>query len=237
MGEDKNNILVKIAKMAEENPDAALDFIREIFYKYPEFETDEGIGPVLKFSKARAYQYKGLKPLIEKKLTKIATIETEELRSYFTNKNLDYLEMALSEIKQAEDIDPEFIKTMQNHTDGIASVLERCRPGRVQQILGKTKLNYFGTDRINVIPHLTDEEKLPPDKLRPFLDIPFKFISIVKSALLYYTGVDAKGRKFVSCMLFGKIFDDMKEEETYGDASIGEIDFFDDKTVSYKIEK
>jgi hypothetical protein len=133
--------------------------------------------PFLKWCKARAYQIKGLQPLIERNCLKINNTKTSELCSYFNNKQLDFLELALLEIRETEDVDPGFIKSIENHVDGIASVLERCRPGRVQEIIGNTKMQYFGVERISTLPKLNRE--IHPEELRPFFNIFFNFPSKV----------------------------------------------------------
>ena len=235
--EEEEEALHKIFERCESDPDAGLEFIKKAISENPDLESYV----FLKFCKARAYQIKGVRPLQDNPGVNVGIAGLEELRSYINDENLNYLELALSEFRQIEDTDPGFLNNLwtkgPNHEDAMANILERCRPGRVQQILGKTKLNYFGVDRISTVPHLTDAEKLPPEELRPFLQIPFSFPSIVKSALVFETDRDAKGRKYILCWLFEKVFDDFGEDETYGDAMVGEIYLFDDGKIAHTLEE
>jgi hypothetical protein len=234
---DENETFEKIFNLCESDPDAGLEFIKKAVSEKPELESYI----FLKFCKARAYQVKGVQPLRDRPFVKVGVAGPEELRLYLNDENLNYLELALLEVRQIEDIDPsalkEFGEEWETQVDAMACILERCRPGRVQQILGKTKLNYFGVDRISTVPHLTDKEKLPPEELSPFLQIPFNFPSIVKSTLVFQTGTDVKERKYILCWLFGKVFDDFGDDETYGEAEVGEIYLFDDGTFDHTLEE
>jgi hypothetical protein len=105
--------------------------------------------PFLKLCKARAYQVKGLKPLLEGPFINIAIAEPDGLRWCISDENLNYLGLTLLELKQIEDIDSEAMNIIgEGFIDGVAIILEECRPGRVQQVLGRTKLRYFGISRI-----------------------------------------------------------------------------------------
>lgn len=233
----ENEAFEKIFCLCESDPDAGLEFIKKAISENPVLESYVFLG----FCKARAYQVKGVQPLRNRPWVNVGVAKPEELRSYINDENLNYLELALSEIKQMEEIDPsapeELGERWEEQIDAMACILERCRPGRVQQILGKTKLNYFGVDRIHTVPHITDEEKLSPEELRPFLQTSFSFPSIIKSALVYYTGKDVKGRKYILCWLFGKVFNDFGDNETFGDAKVGEIYLFDDGTFTDALEE
>jgi hypothetical protein len=65
----------------------------------------------------------------------------------------------------------------EKYVDEMAVVLERCRPGRVQQILGRTKLKYFGIDRI-ADPYVRRGGILPPEELQFLLPyfLPFPIL-------------------------------------------------------------
>lgn len=225
---DENEAFEHVLRLCESDPDAGLDFIKKAVSDEPVLESYV----FLKFCKARAYQMKGVQPLRERPWVKVGVAEPEELRLYINDENLNHLELALAESKQIEDIDPSalegFGEQWEEQVDAMGCILERCRPGRVQQILGKTKLNYFGVKRIKPVPHVTDEEKLPPEELKPFLQVFFNFPSVVKSALVVEYGRDARSRKYILCWLFAKMFDDFETGETFGDARVGEIYLFDD---------
>jgi hypothetical protein len=235
MAEEEEEMFAKIWNLCESDPDEGLEFIKKAISEKPVLESYA----FLKSCKARAYQIKGVQPLRDKPWVKVGIAGPEELRLYINDENLNYLELALSEISQVEDLDPEVVGSLywaegDTQVDTMACILERCRPGRVQQILGKTKLLYFNVGRIKTVP---SEEELPPEKRRPFLDIPFSFPSIIKSVLVLEVGRDAKGREYIHYMLFGKLFDDFEPGETCGDAEIGTIYLFNDGTFAHTLEK
>jgi len=231
--EDKelNKIANEIWNLCETDPDEGLRSIDGMMRRYPVLKTY----PFLKLCKARAYQIKGLKPLLERPFINIAIAEPDELRRYISDENLNYLELALLELKQIEDIDPQVINIIgEGFIDGTAIVLERCRPGRVQQIFGRTKLKYFGINRI-ADPYARRGGILPPEELQLFTDIFFTSSHIVKSALLVETGRDSKGRRFILAWLFDKTFDEFEPEEKFGDAVVDKIYLFEDGTYAHSI--
>lgn len=235
--EDKVAYLLNFCEFI--NPDLGLEIIDS--NQDLEFMSN----PLTKLAKTLAFGSKAvLYQLHQRPEINVATMEQSELRQELglDDERLDELELALQEFAQIERTYPKFVESiastpMEDKLDTIAVVLERCRPGRVQELLGKTKLNYFGVDRISTVPRITDEEKLPPKELGPFLYIPFTFSSVAKSALVFQIGKDVKGRKYILCWLFGKVFDDFGDNETFGDAKVGEIYLFDDGTFSYTLER
>jgi hypothetical protein len=135
-----------------------------------------------------------------------STFNEEELRENLgiTDAHLDYLELALREIREMEKINPEAFKVFvtdnelgKAKVDAIATLLERCRPGRVQELLGKTKLIYFGPSRT----FIHNDCKITKEEFFVFRDIFFTPRKIAKSAILGINGVDDKGRRYVIVVL------------------------------------
>lgn len=62
---------------------------------------------------------------------------------------------------------------------------------------GKTKLKYFGAERIKIVRRSVDETRV-----KPFLDIFFKFHTIVRAAL-----VMSQGSGYILCSLYQRTFD------------------------------
>jgi len=229
--------LSEIFNLCESEPDAGLEWIGKNARENPKLEIESNV--FLKLCEARAYYTKGLRPLKGRPFTEVEEAEPEELRLYVNDENLNCLELALQEIRQIEDTFPDLLKWLGQDREAIvdemAFVLERCRPGRVQQILGKTKLYYFGGSRIgNVMPEFANPDigrlSLRPEELRPFLLMPFSFPSTVKSAVLVLARRDTKGRRYIECSLLAKALNDFAPDETINDAKIGEICLFDDGT-------
>jgi len=203
-----------------------------------------------------AYGSKGLFQLSRSKPDiDFAAFDQEELRDDLvgTNTHIDYVEKGLQEIREMEEIHPgaltlfgtEEDRMGELKVDAMAMVLERCRPGRVQQILGRTKLLYFGVERIKVLPRdLLGGRPIESTSgsLRPFMDASFSYEVIVKSALVVHKGADDKGRRFIWVQLFGKTFAEFGTDETFGDArpsmNLYDVKLFDDGTFdAYKIRE
>lgn len=226
--------------LCESDPDAGLELISTVVCDRPELASKSFI----RFAKAMAYMSKGFLPFAGRPYVEIDVAGPEELRSYLNDDNLNHLELALVEIRQIEDIDQAFVSKIgrdedrigQNKVDAIATVLERCRPGRVQQILGKTKLSYFGVARLKILPHI--EAPLLPSDTKPFLQVFFSHDSIVRSALIFGQGTDSKQRKYIECMLYERSFQDLGPSDTFEDARWGGgVVLFDDGTFAHPLER
>lgn len=149
----------EIVSLCYSDPDAGLEVIRKVISENPELESNS----LLTVAKATAYGSKGLyQTMRQKPELNIHITDAHEIREMLglTDKQLDCLEIALREIRELEKVDPEMWKKLQSHeplarlvlraenkhdgyaiglitlVDGIVIVLEKCRPGRFQQILG-----------------------------------------------------------------------------------------------------
>lgn len=232
---NEDNINPYLFRLCESDPDLALSIIEESIKKDPSIESE----PVYRFCRARAYQIKGTLCLRDKPWVKVGTANPDEIRLYVNDDDLNCLELSLLENGNVENDDPSILKIFgeewENQIDAISCILERCRPGRVQQIRGKTKLNYFGVDRNRILPDI--EKELPPEQLRHFLNILFSYSTIVKSAVIIETDTDTSDREYIYSMLFGKTFDEFAPGETFEDAQIGSIYIFDDGTFIDSVER
>ena len=223
-----NEKLAKILNLWESNPDASLKFIKQTIREKPGTESD----PFGKFAKAIAYGSKGLFQLARSKPDIDFTgFDEEELRDDLgiTDMHLDYLEKGLQEIKEMKEIRPGALKIFGTEedrmgklkVDAMEMVLERCRPGRVQQILGKTKLYYFGPRRVvypsDLSSELGEQPKISQEEFKIFSDIFFSFHTIVRTAIIMKQGKDNKGRKYLKCMLGKRTRDNPAPGETLGD--------------------
>jgi hypothetical protein len=233
MPEKSEDILAKILNLCESNPDAGLEFIEQTIRDKPESESD----PFGKFAKAMAYGSKGLFQLSRRKPdVDFAGFDQEQLRDDLgvTDTHLDYLEKGLQEIRQMEELHPGALRLFGTEdermgelkVDAMAMVLERCRPGRVQEILGKTKLIYFGPER--VFSH--NDCDITEREFRVFREIFFASEDIAKSALLRLDGEDKKGRRYVTVVLYKepKVFNEWGEQSPVA----GFVCLFNDATFS-----
>lgn len=239
----KSDDVAKILNMCESDPEAALDFIEQTIKKKPDAKSN----PFGKFAKAMAYGSKGLFQLSRSKPEiDFLGFDEEEMRDDLgiTDTHLDYLEKGLQEIKEMEEIHPGALKMFGTEedrlgelkVDAMAGVLERCRPGRVQQILGKTKLKYFGPRRVvypsDLSSTIQEIKKLSPEDFKVFSDIFFTFHSIVRTTMITSQGMDSRGREYIGCMLFRRTLNNPAPGETIGDTLKfeGSVYLFDDGT-------
>jgi hypothetical protein len=201
--EDISEHMSEILNLCETDPDVGLELIEQVIKTNPELE----LNPFTRFAKAIAYGSKGLFKLLRNKpRMDWTTFDEEELRENLgiTDAHLDYLELALREIREMEKINPEAFKVFvtdnelgRAKVDAIATVLERCRPGCVQELLGKTKLIYFGPSRT----FIHNDCKITEEEFFVFRDIFFTPRKIAKSAILGINGVDDKERRYVIVVL------------------------------------
>lgn len=220
--------VANILNLCESDPDGGLELI-ESMVNVDSDDIEFNFNPITKLAKAIAYGSKGLFLLSRSKPEIDFTVfDEEELREYgITDTHLDYLEKGLQEIKEMEEIHPGALKMdrwPEIKVDMMAMVLERCRPGRVQELIGKTKLIYFGPERIfkhNDCATTEEESKI-------FCDILFACEAIAKSALMVLDGRDSKGRRYVTVALYreSKIFNELREQSPIA----GHVCLYDDGT-------
>jgi len=219
--------LAKIMNLCEDNPDIGLDLIN-LWWNDLKKESN----PIVKWAKFLAYGSKGLFSLVrrlklESEELEIPTWEGWEFKEKLklNDNHLDYLESALIELKEIEKIDPSFVEKVGTEeeplgkvkVEAVALALERCRPGRVQELLGKTKLQYFGAERIKITNDVLTQKPIDDRELHEFLDIFFEFPSIIKSAVVIHKGIENDGRKSIWIQLFEKVFNEFGPDETFGD--------------------
>ncbi len=191
---ETENIMAEIVNMCEIDPDAGLEFIDKTIKENPEIKNN----PFGKFARAMAFGSKGLFQLsCRRPDVNFSVFEEDELRTILgvNDTHLDYLEKGLNEIRLMEEIFPNALEKLgaeeyklgEKKIDAMALVLERCRPGRVQQILGKTKLLFFGHSRILTVGNFKVNE-LSKNIFMRVRNIFFTFNSIVRTAIVLEEG-------------------------------------------------
>ena len=232
-GKDVAEKISKILNLCETNPDELLELIK----------VEKSNNPLLKWAKAMAYGGKGLFKALgalnldDGQLLEASSWEARDFREKLrlTDEQLDYLEVALREVREIEMVTPGFVAMIgtdeepigEAKVDAIASALERCRPGKVQELMGTTKLLFFGSAhrRMGVRPGLDLTSKDYAILLNPRFSAPL----VVKAAIAMDKGADGKGRRFVTCLLYQKCLDEWGPDETLETASsAGVLYFFDD---------
>lgn len=247
MAQNKEAILAQILNLCEYDPDAGLEFIERTVAGNPEAGSD----PFGRFAKAMAYGSKGLFQLARSKpQVDFTGFDKEGLRDELgvTDTHLDYLEEGLQEIKAMEEIRPGALKLFGTEedkmgelkVDTMAMVLERCRPGRVQAILRRTKLRYFGPRRVLYLSDLnrdSAEWRLSREDFGVFTDVFFSHPSIVRSAIVMGQGTDSEGRKYLDCMLCERTREDPAPGDTVAEMLLFKAHkyLFDDGSSGYDL--
>lgn len=220
-----------LCEVADTNPDLALEFIEKTIEDNPEAASELYVMTC----KVIAFKAKGIQPLRESQFTRVDVAEPEELRGYLQEGHLDWLELALNEISGIEKLDSEkeYMKVLAPDIDCVACIVEKCRPGRVQEMLGWTKLWYFGLSRIKPTDYV--KQGIPIRKVNEFLKVPFSFPRIVKSAVAYDFGTDEREREYITFRLFPDFISDWANNDEIGDHEMGGVTIYDDGT--YEIEE
>lgn len=248
--------LVGLCTLCQSDPDAGLAMSRWISpERSPDvaFEPDEiaeqllvlGPGhvsfePLVYIGRFIAYAEKGLlRHLRQNPMTDFLSADAGEVQSRLdlTEEDIGFLEAALREMRQLEYISRPLAWQEDDLTakkvDGVAKVLEKFRPGRVQEILGKTKLYYFqGTKRLKVLDGIDQKSG------RPLLHVFFSPAKTARSAVAATQGHDGRGRAYLHCILFQGSFEDLGPDDTLGTAGdAGSVYLFDDGTFSTELEE
>jgi len=230
-----------ISELCYSVPGVALALIESTIREKPALAAE----PALKFLKAKACGSIGFFQLIPPGVDP-SPFGEDRLRNIvgITDQHLDLLEKGLWEIREIEEADPHALENVlknypedQGLVDGLAMAVERCRPGRVQEILGKTKVWYFGGNRIKIasVPFAPTQEQLGSVIQQHAF---FQTSSIVRSAMAFSHGTDRNGRDYVHFYLYERSFEELGPEETIGDArSVGSILLFDDGTSAPTLSK
>ena len=248
---DIDDNMARLLNLCEKDPDKALEFI-ESRSNVLESTKDLYLVHFIKFCEALAYGSKGFLKFWHENMDN-QNFKDKDMK-YFRNEvglneeKIKYLEIAMQKVKEILDYDTEFLKDFgpekekiggvlvdysmgEAKIDIIASVLERCKPGKVQEILGMTKLMYFGIDRIRFIKSI-DEKSL---NFGLFENIFFSAPSIVKSALIMGVQPYKSGHNYLECTLFKKTVELLGPEETLEtlEPLNGVVWLYPDRTYSY----
>jgi hypothetical protein len=85
--------------------------------------------------------------------------------------------------------------------DAIGPVLESHRPGKVQQLLGKTKLRYLvEREAVSINTSCADDLIPSNEELKLYGNIFFSFPQIIKSAFVFYRSYDEKLKRNYLCV-------------------------------------
>jgi hypothetical protein len=198
-------------KMAHEDPDLFIKIASDMVNSNENVLTD----PMFRLCRGIAFGMKGAKKyLIIKK---------------YDDEILELYEKSLLEFGKFFKLSPEDMPPkpyLEKKIDAIGISLEPLKPGRVQELLGFTKLKYLVYGEKVSINEDCEENLIPTeDDQRHFGEILFSAPFIVKSALVMFCTNDDDGKRYMNVALF--------EDEAISEPT-GEVSLYEDG--SYKTE-
>jgi hypothetical protein len=121
---------------------------------------------------------------------------------HWDDRTLDLVEKSLIDFRAADEFagsGERFPHTaLEENRDAAAKAIEGARPGRAQEILGKTKLAYVG-DRL----YLRNRQYAPSDEeMAIFENIFFHYQGIVRSAEIFYKVLGEQGKRYINVLLY-----------------------------------
>ena len=177
--------LQDILRSSQEEPEKVLAFVDRLS---PELRSKAVIG----FARFMALRVLALGNLLgTSELSTTATVD--ELLDHMDQKSMRCAVLALEQVSELELLHPGYIESLvedgvwfaEEAVDDVCTLVERLLPGKIQELLGWTKLTYFGADRLAV--HREVSRKGPT--LRPMLKTRIKASDKFTSAVcIGYSG-------------------------------------------------
>lgn len=212
---ENDDFFEKFYRMAEKNPDECLSLISDMIEKDESMESN----PILRLCRAIANMNKGVNLFKEK--------------NEWEDGILDIFEQSLKDLKVANDIEPKldiFKGETETKIDALGEIFEIKRPGKIQELLGKTKLKYFrsGESRISKLTSIA-EHLIPSDEaLDIFGNVFFEFPYIVGSAVVALMMKEDDGRHYIRVVLY----EEKSPRNAFGEPNEikGQINIYEDGT-------
>lgn len=229
---DEPGSIGHLLDISQRSPHEALAWIDRLSF---ELQSKATIG-FARFMALRALALKDLGGSIN-----LTGVDTSELRQYMSPESGRYLVQALRQISELEQLHPGYIASLgapddrfgEASMDDVCIVVERLFPGKIYEVLGWTKIFYFGIDRIGFLGGL--KEQIPHDLLIRLLKTRFDAGEIVRSALATTYGGRRRGTlgyiDFYMCRML------YSETPTIGDAQIaGTLRLSEDSSFTFTPE-
>ena len=198
-------------------------------------------------SKFYAYQTAVSKPFIEAKIPLSST--PEEFTRGSQSDTIELCEKALEQILKFESGNvaftmwekdnfkkgnPDINTDDKTRADAVCTILDRLQPGRVQEILGRTKLSFFGGTRIGSVPGLKVNEIVGPKSISCLQDILFTFPKVIRSLIAFEVKEQEEhGFNIVSSRVFEQVTSKRPEEDP--GQCLGILNLCEDGTCSYDV--
>ncbi len=238
--DDAGNILADILNQCDADPDSALELLDRMQSANLELEEDAFV----LFARAMAWGSKGLYTLLRKNpIVDILTADADDLRFELGVQvsHLGYLEKSLSYIKQLDNHHPGALSAFEHDNgdrrgelkvDGVARVVEAFFPGRVQEILGRTKLRYFGASRIHVFNNCISSS----EDFNIAGDAWISLDEIARTALIMKVGKTQESKRYVHVIFFRKLDSEIGPDDTmFALGKISDLFIFEDGSTARTI--
>ena len=221
------NIIADILNQCDTDPDSALELLDSMQSANPDLELDA----FMLFARAMGWASKGLYVLLRKLPSfDLLTANANDLRYVLgiEASHLLYLEKALSYIRRLNTHHPGALSAFEHDNgdrfgelkvDGVAIVVEAFCPGRVQEILGKTKLRYFGPSRIKVFNNCIVSSKDFDIAANTWVSLD----EIARSALIMNIGTTQDSRRYAHTVFYRKLESEIGPDDTM--AALGIITY------------
>lgn len=170
----------------------------------------------------------------------LAGVEPYALRRLMTKESIKYVVQALQQVSEIERLHPGYIASLgtpgdrfaESSMDDICIVVDRLIPGTVQEMLGWTKIFYFGIDRIGFVPGVKDQ--IPHSLLTTLLKTRFAIPEICRSAVAIACGTERTRLRYVDFYLCRLLY---SEAPTLRDAEIlGILRLLEDSSFTFTLE-
>jgi hypothetical protein len=205
---------------------------------HPEAENDA----FMLFARSMCWASRGLyQHLRDRPGFDVLTADADALRRELgiEEPQLEALQKALSLVRKLEAHHPGALASFEHDDgdrfgerkiDGAAITLEAFYPGRVQEILGRTKLRYFGAARLMIYGDCIASS----EDFDVAADVWISLDEIARSALFMRVGEDQRGLRYAHVMFFRKLQSEGDPEAAIGESlgTICSLYLFEDGTAS-----
>lgn len=215
---DDDEALRRLQEVCDESPTRGLAAIDALVEKVPQAAKL----PRVRWAQALAHRTLGIAHLGD---GRIGFPNADEYRGRFTDEQAEHIEQALCLVGEILAENPDYLDTAFPGGDGWETVdvwatfLEVCRPGRVQEVLGFTKLGYWGMSRHGMTGHV--KGAIDPNLFFwKFSRVRFTPKGVARSAYFYDVGVSGDGRRYLAFFPVTESLDQLQAGGTLGDLGV-----------------
>ncbi|MBT6561822.1 MAG: hypothetical protein HON76_04765 [Candidatus Scalindua sp.] len=231
--------VAELIRICEDNPKEGISLIENMSNEVQQSDC-------VVLAKFYAYQTAVSKPFIDAKIP--LSSNPEEFMRGSQSDTIELCEKALEQIAKFETgnvtftmwekdnfkkSNPDNNPDNKTRADAVCTILDRLHPGRVQEILGRTSLYYFGGTRVGSVPGFSLMEIIGSESISRLVEVQFEFPKIIRSAIAFELKENVNGSKIVCCRVFEQTTSKRPEEDP--GQCLGIINLCEDDTYSYEV--